>query len=290
MPVNADTLAYGPLDLSDREFEMFRALIFEKSGINLNEGKKELVRTRLGGRLRKGGFRSFMEYYKYVTQDVSESELVTLLDAISTNLTSFFREANHFNYLKKNVLPDVLLRKKTDPLKEIRAWSAGCSTGEEPYSISFILLETLESMPSMDVKLLATDLSTKVLAKAARGIYTAEQVKSVPKELLPRYFDIEHINDEKFYRVGQKARGIVQFKRFNLMTPTFPFKRKFDFIFCRNVMIYFDKPTQQTLINKFYNALAPGGHLLIGHSESLTGVQHRFKYVQPTIYRKQEQQ
>lgn len=276
----------GQVDLTDREFQLFRALIFEKSGITLNDGKKELVRTRLGSKLRKGGFGSFREYYNHVLDDRTGEELVTLLDAISTNLTSFFREANHFQYLRKNILPEIMGKKGHDSPKEIRAWSAGCSSGEEPYSLAFTLADMLHGDKSWVVKLLATDISTKVLARAARGAYTEEQVKTVPKEMASKFLDRVVEDGERLYKARPEIKGLIQFKRFNLMTPTFPFKRGFDFIFCRNVMIYFDKPTQQTLINKFYGALSEGGYLMIGHSESLTGVQHRFKYMQPTIYKK----
>ena len=272
--------------MTDREFQLFRSLIFEKSGITLNEGKKELVRTRLGSKLRKGGFGSFRDYYNHVLDDRTGEELVTLLDAISTNLTSFFREINHFHYLRKNIIPEIMERKKNDSAKEIRAWSAGCSSGEEPYSLAFTLADMLQNDRNWGVKLLATDISTKVLARAARGVYSEEQVKTVPKEMASKFFDRAVEDGDRLYKVRPEIKSLIQFKRFNLMTPTFPFKRGFDFIFCRNVMIYFDKPTQQTLINKYYGALSEGGYLMIGHSESLTGVQHRFKYMQPTIYRK----
>lgn len=281
-----DSRTSGAIDLTDREFQLLRALIFEKSGITLNDGKKELVRTRLGSKLRKGGFASFKDYYNYVVNDRTGEELVTLLDAISTNLTSFFREINHFNYLRKHIIPEVMERKRHDSPKEIRAWSAGCSSGEEPYSLAFTLSDILRGDRGWGVKLLATDLSTKVLARAAKGVYTGEQVKTVPKEMASKFLDRTAEDGDRLYRVRPEIREMIQFKRFNLMTPTFPFKRGFDFIFCRNVMIYFDKPTQQVLINKFYGSLSEGGYLLIGHSESLTGVQHRFKYMQPTIYKK----
>ncbi|MBF0634852.1 MAG: protein-glutamate O-methyltransferase [Nitrospinae bacterium] len=278
--------ATGPIDLTDREFQLFRSLIFEKSGITLNEGKKELVRTRLGSKIRKGGFGSFKDYYNHILDDRTGEELVTLLDAISTNLTSFFREINHFHYLRKNIIPEIMERKKNDSAREIRAWSAGCSSGEEPYSLAFTMADMLQNDRNWDVKLLATDISTKVLARAARGVYSEEQVKTVPKEMASKFFDRVVDDGDRLYKVRPEIKSLIQFKRFNLMTPTFPFRRGFDFIFCRNVMIYFDKPTQQTLINKYYGALSEGGYLMIGHSESLTGVQHRFKYMQPTIYRK----
>lgn len=279
----------GSVDLTDREFQLFRTLIFEKSGINLNEGKKELVRTRLGSRLRKGGFSTFKEYYNFVLEDRTGEELVSLLDAISTNLTSFFREINHFHYLRKVIIPEIVEKKKHGGAQELRAWSAGCSSGEEPYSIAFTVADVLDVHRGWDVKLLATDISTKVLARAANGVYREDQVKTVPKEMSTRFLERTLEDGERHYVVKPEIRSLIQFKRFNLMTPTFPFRRGFDFIFCRNVMIYFDKPTQQALINKFYGSLVDGGYLLIGHSESLTGVQHRFRYMQPTIYKKPHQ-
>jgi len=284
-----DSRAMGAIDLTDREFQLLRALIFEKSGITLNDGKKELVRTRLGSKLRKGGFESFKEYYNYVVEDSTGEELITLLDAISTNLTSFFREINHFSYLRNHIVPEIMGKKKGDSAKELRAWSAGCSSGEEPYSLAFTMTDILQGNKSWDVKLLATDISTKVLGRAARGVYTEEQVKTVPKDMASKFLEKTVEDGDRLYRVKPEIKRLIQFKRFNLMTPTFPFKRGFDFIFCRNVMIYFDKPTQQVLINKFFGSLVEGGYLLIGHSESLTGVQHRFKYMQPTIYKKPNQ-
>jgi chemotaxis protein methyltransferase CheR len=287
--MKSDSIASGPIDLSDREFQLFRALIFEKSGINLNDGKKELVRTRLGSKLRKGGYGSFRDYYNYVVEDRTGEELITLLDAISTNLTSFFREINHFSYLRNHIVPEIMEKKKNDSARQIRAWSAGCSSGEEPYSIAFTLTDIFQGTKGWDVKLLATDISTKVLARAASGVYTEDQAGTVPKDMASKFLDKTALDGDRMCRVRPEIKSMIQFKRFNLMTPSFPFRRGFDFIFCRNVMIYFDKPTQQTLVNKFFGALAEGGYLLIGHSESLTGVQHRFRYMQPTIYKRPHQ-
>jgi len=281
------TFVSGVADITDREFEMFKNLIFQKSGISLHEGKKELVRTRLSSRLRERGFNTYMEYYNYVRDDDTGTELISLLDAISTNLTSFFREINHFHFLAKTIIPEIVAKKRMSGSKEVRAWSAGCSSGEEPYSIAFTMMDHMETIQTWDVKILGTDLSTQVLEKAARGVYKETQLQTVPKNIIRKYFEpAPPDGDLKLYRVRDEVKRIIFFKRFNLMTPKFPFKRKFDFIFCRNVMIYFDKPTQQTLINKYYDTLAEGGYLLIGHSESLTGVSHKFKYVQPTIYQK----
>lgn len=287
----------GMLDtLSDSDFEHFRRLIYEQSGIALNDSKKELLRTRLRSRLEREGYRSYREYFDIVKADRTGDMLLPLLDDISTNLTSFFREVNHFNFLKK-ILPEWIERKQRAGEKSWRIWSAGCSTGEEPYTLVFTMLEMLGARAGgWDVKVLATDLSTEVLVRASQGLYDRDRMKDVPKAMQSAYFveEFAELTTKQGKRLGMRpcvrvipeVRNMITFKRLNLMTPQFPFKRQFDFIFCRNVMIYFDKPTQEILVNKFYQHLAPGGYLLIGHSESLTGLQHHFKYIQPTIYQK----
>lgn len=283
---NTGLLSHRSMSLSDREFKMFRELIFEKSGINLHDGKKELLRTRLGSRIRVKELSSFKDYYDLIKKDKTDNELMGLLDAISTNLTSFFREINHFHFLEKNIIPEILARGGESNNKVLRCWSAGCSSGEEPYTIVLSLLENSEVSGSWGIKMLATDISVEMLEKATRAVYAEEKIETVPKSMIRKYFVKGTKDKEGLYRVRQEISELVQFKRFNLMTKDFPFKHKFDFIFCRNVMIYFDKPTQEVLIAKFYDALAKGGYLLIGHSESLTGIQHQFKYMLPTIYKK----
>ncbi len=274
------------VELTTREFEMIRGYIYDKSGISLHDGKRELVRTRLGSRLRLLGMSSYREYFDYVQKDRSEQELVNMLDAISTNLTSFFREMNHFTFLEQKIVPE-LIRQRERGERELRAWSAGCSSGEEPYSIAFLLASRMRDINLNDIKILATDLSTRALGKAAKGLYNDEQVKTVPPDMRKRWLTnvVDEVGDKRS-QVAPEIRKLVKFNRFNLMTPRFPFRKTFSFIFCRNVMIYFDKPTQETLVNKYFDVLARGGYLFIGHSESLTGVKHGFRYVQPTIYQK----
>ncbi len=273
-------------DLTNNEFDMFRKLVFEKSGISLGDSKKELVRTRLSTRLRKGGFKTYKEYYKHVQEDKTGTEIIDLLDSISTNLTSFFREIGHFNFLIKTIIPEMVERKRANNETEIRVWSAGCSSGEEPYSLAFTLMDQLETIQTWDVRILASDLATTVLEQAAKGIYKEEKIKNIPKNTLRKYFQKGANESAGLYKVQQDVKNLIHFRRFNLNRDVFPFKKKFDFIFCRNVMIYFDKNTQGKLVDKYYDVLAQEGYLLIGHSESLTGVKHRFKYVQPTIYQK----
>jgi chemotaxis protein methyltransferase CheR len=270
--------------LTQADFEKFSRLVYEQSGISLHDGKKELIKARLSKRVRQGRFKSFRDYYQYVVQDDSGEELVFLLDSISTNLTSFFREPSHFDYLKNELLPRwKTARKGSDP--QIRVWSAGCSSGEEVYSLAITLQEGLEHPEQWKIKILATDLSTKVLKKAMAGIYEQDRIRKIPMPLIKKYFLKGDHQWREYVKVKNRLKDPVEFKRFNLMEP-FPFKEPFDCIFCRNVMIYFDKKTQETLVNRFYQCLEPEGVLFIGHSESLTGIPHPFKYVKPAIYKK----
>lgn len=270
-------------ELSDRDFRRFSVLVYEKCGINLHDGKKELVRARLAKRLREGNFKDFKTYYRFVAEEESGNELVRMLDAISTNLTSFFREKKHFDFLKETVFPSYVVNKRNS--RKLRFWSAGCSSGEEPYSLAIWLLEYFNESLPFDVKILATDISTKVLALAQRGVYTSKRLANMPILFPGKYFQQGYSSQKGNFRVKQSLRELIEFKRFNLMSPFF-FKEVFNVIFCRNVMIYFDKKTQQALVDKFYESLSHGGYLFVGHSESLTGIRRKFEYVMPSIYRK----
>ena len=274
-------------DLSDKEFELFRKLIYDHSGIALNETKKELLRTRLRKRLVRDGYTTYKDYYDDVLNDSSGRMMVPLLDDISTNLTSFFREINHFHLLDKT-MPDWIAEKEKAGDKVFRAWSAGCSTGEEPYSLMFTLLSHLgDKIPPWNIKFLATDLNTEVLTKASNGIYPKERLANVPAPFMKAY--VENYGEDRgkqMVRIKDEVRNFITYRRLNLMRPRFPFKHKFDFIFCRNVMIYFDKETQEALVQKYSSHLRSGGYLFIGHSESLTGLNHDLSYVIPTVYKK----
>lgn len=274
-------------DLTESDFNLFRNLIYEQSGISLNPSKKELLRTRLRARLEREQFKSYRDYYKFVVDDKTGKALVPLLDDISTNLTSFYRESNHFDYLNK-ILPDWIKRKKKEGDNIFRIWSAGCSTGEEPYTIAFTMMPHLaDSAANISLKILATDLSTDVLRKASEGVYRLDRIGDVPANIRKNYFVNDNIvKNQKMVRVHSDVRALITFRRFNLMSNQFPFKNQFDFIFCRNVMIYFDKPTQETLVAKHYRFLKPGGYLFIGHSESLTTVKNSYNYIMPTVYQK----
>ena len=266
-------------ELTEAQFNAISSLVKSLAGINLTEAKKELVRARLTKRLRKLGLATFDDYVEYLQNDTTGAELVAMLDVLSTNTTYFFREAKHFEWLRQEVLPRLAARRR------VRIWSAGCSSGEEPYSIAIVLLEAIPDLADWDAAILATDLSTEVLARARQGIYPASRLREVPPMLLGRHFTLVATKPERTYRVNDPVRRLVHFARLNLMGQ-WPMKGPFDVIFCRNVMIYFDRPTRQDLIARFYSILAPGGILFIGHSESLTGIDHSFRYVLPTVYRK----
>ncbi|MEA3414691.1 MAG: protein-glutamate O-methyltransferase [Thermodesulfobacteriota bacterium] len=271
-------------ELRDIDFEKISRLVYEKSGINLHAGKKELVKARLGKRLREGNFKSFADYYRYVTTEMGINELITMIDSISTNLTSFFREETHFRKLRE-VIPALIETSGNGcSVPGLKIWSAGCSTGEEPYSLAIILKEIIKDR-NCKPKILATDISTRTLRIAVAGVYSKEKIKKIPPLLLRKYFQIGQGRWDGHYRVKKELKDSVEFMRFNLMEIP-AFNDPFDIIFCRNVMIYFDKKTQDGLVNRFYDSLKKGGYFFVGHSESLTGLTHRFKYVEPSVYRK----
>ncbi len=271
--------------VTERDFQRISEIVHRHCGINLHDGKKELVRARIAKRLRLSGLRTASEYLDHVFADPTGREFTCLIDSMSTNLTSFFRESGHFDYLTQTHLPQLLQRKRKAGIGRIRAWSAGCSTGEEPYTLALTLLNATGEAGGWDIKLLATDISTQVLERAKAGFYDKSRVAAVPAALKSKYMVPARSGDVAGFQVAPVVRNMVQFAYLNLMEP-WPFSGPFDFIFCRNVMIYFDKPTQERLVNRFWEHLDKGGLLFTGHSESLTGVKHQFGYVQPTIYQK----
>ncbi|MDI6686610.1 MAG: protein-glutamate O-methyltransferase CheR [Desulfobacterales bacterium] len=271
-------------ELRDIDFEKISRLIYEHSGINLQENKKELVKARLSKRLREGKFKSFSDYYRYVTTEKGINELVIMIDSISTNLTSFFRENSHFNKLYEIVPKMIKATCNERNIPKLRIWSAGCSTGEEPYSLAIAALEIF-GKKNCDLRILGTDISTRTLKTAVAGVYPKEKTKNIPDSLLKKYFQIGQKNWSGYYRVKNELKDVITFRRFNLMEKP-SFNNTFDIIFCRNVMIYFDKETQKSLVERFYDCLKKGGYFFAGHSESLTGLRHQFKYVEPSVYRK----
>ena len=265
--------------LSAQEFKSVSELMYDISGVNLTPGKEGLVESRLASRLRALNLQTYTEYLSYVRDDRQRAELTILVDLLTTNKTSFFREVAHFEYLKEHVLPELAQRRGA------RFWCAGCSTGEEPYTLAMVLAEEWNEPLLSRVKILATDLSTRVLARAAAAEYDEAAIGDMQRDRVRRHFDrSEHAGTVR-YIVKERLRRLVHTARLNLMGQ-WPMNGPFDVIMCRNVMIYFDAATQERLVNRFYDLLAPGGSLLVGHSESLTALSHGFTPIQPATYRK----
>jgi chemotaxis protein methyltransferase CheR len=268
--------------LSPGEFRKISELAFRNCGIELGDGKHQLVQARLGKIIRQGNFGSFDAYYRHVVADRTGQELVALLDVLTTNFTSFLREAAHFEFLRNTILPALGESQKAG---SIRIWSAACSTGEEPFTIAFSLLEELGMTTAWRIRILASDLSTRVLEKAVQATYPSERFSTCPPDWPRKYLLRGSGQWEGWYRVKPEVRQLVEFRRLNLMEPLRP-AHLFHVIFCRNVMIYFDKHTQGHLVNRLAACLEPGGYLFIGHSESLTGITHPYEHIKPAIYRK----
>ena len=270
------------IPISAKEFSQLANLIKSNFGVNLGEEKKSLLVGRLHSVLAQKNFTSFSEYYDYVVSDKSGDAIVTLIDKLTTNHTYFMRETDHFHYFRDRVLPYL---EKVEISKDLRIWSAGCSTGEEPYTLAMIMADYFgSSKVSWETKILATDISTKVLESATKGIYLNEQIAPLPVNWQQKY--LKKIDSEKNMMVD-KIKNEIIFRVFNLMKPVFPFKKRFQVIFCRNVMIYFDAATKRDLVNKFYEHMEPGGYLFIGHSESLNREETHYRYIQPSVYRKE---
>mgnify|MGYP000912662034 CR=1 FL=1 len=263
--------------MTDKQYDTLSQLVYRHGGIHLGDNKKELVHARLNKILRKRGIEDFEHYINILKNDSSGDEVVSLLDAISTNVTHFFREKAHFDFLVETF-------KQAGVTGGLRIWSAGCSSGEEPYTIAITLLENFPN-PRGEHFILATDLSTKVLSRAVTGVYPEKVISNIDHSLLKKYFLKGKNDNEGKVKLRKEVIKMVTFRRLNLIEP-FRFDDKFDVIFCRNVMIYFDTETRQSITDKYYEALKPGGYLIIGHSESMNAFKHRFKYIKPTVYRK----
>ncbi len=269
------------LKITDQEFNLLAAFIKKQCGIHLSSGKKALLTGRLNAILVSMGMSSYMDYYKYLIQSEDTTALSQLIDRITTNHTYFMRESDHFHYFHNTVLSYL---KKIAIDRDLRIWCAASSTGEEPYTLAIIINEFLkDEWLQWDKKILATDISLNVLRAAEIGIYESYKVEKLPKLWLLNYFE-QVAHDQ--YKIKQKLKEQVIFRRFNLQESVYPFKKKLHTIFCRNVMIYFDKETKERLIHKFYDCLEYGGYLFIGHSESIEKDTSPFVYIQPAVYRK----
>ncbi len=265
--------------LTDSEFEYISGYLKQNFGINLTK-KKTLIESRMASTIAEKGFTSYTDYFQFVLNDKSKKEMSLLISKLTTNHTYFYREEEHFRFFQTVLLPEF---EKNNRDREIRIWSAGCSSGEEPYTLAMVIADYFgASKPQWKTKIFATDISLKVLDKAQKGIYTEDSLQNVPTVWKTKYFDPV---DEKNYQVKQAIRDEVVFKQLNLMD-NFVFAKKFDLILCRNVMIYFDLPTKQKLVEKYYNTTKTGGYLFIGHAETISRESSKFKYIMPAIYYK----
>jgi chemotaxis protein methyltransferase CheR len=277
----SDSAQYGP-QLGDAEFDFIRHVVGENAGIVLGPNKRQLVQGRLARRLRELALPSYESYCEYL-RDAGPEELVGLINAITTNVTSFYRENHHFEALSSYMLPEAM--KRNSASRRIRIWSAGCSTGEEPHCLAMVAAEVLPSSPRYDFKILATDIDSDVVAAATAGIYPIDRMSTVSPERLKRFFQKGSGQHEGCAVAKQDLKSMITFRALNLLH-TWPMKGPFDVIFCRNVMIYFDQPTREKLVNRFSEMLVPGGYLCIGHSESIHAGSAPFKLVGKTIYRR----
>ncbi|MDY6935461.1 MAG: CheR family methyltransferase [Spirochaetota bacterium] len=271
----------GTWNLKDEEFELFRDLIYREAGINLTEVKKALVQSRLMKRLRLLKLNDYQEYFNFLLNNYEE-EKINLINCITTNKTNFYREPKHFDFIRDVALPKFEKNNKG----RIRIWSAGCSTGEEPYTIAITVYEYFKGRKMPDVKILATDIDTEVLKKGELGIYKSDVLNDVDSTILKKYFLKGRNENEGHYRVMDKLKDIVYFRRLNLLDKVFPMRGKFDIIFCRNVVIYFDQETRKDLISRFIRYLNGDGYFFAGHSETLTGVTDQLHLIGHTIYGK----
>ncbi len=269
---------------TERELARIIRFVRDRSGICLHDGKRALIVARLQKRMRSGGFLSFSDYLERVEADGSGEELTTLLDSIATNHTAFFREAQHFEFLARTVLPGLLARAAE---REILGWSAACSTGEEPYTIAMTLLQAAPDLASRRFRLLASDLSTKALKTARAGVYPMERVADLSAETLRRFFEKGMRDQDGLVRIRPEIRRLVDYQALNLIAFD-DLRMRFDFIFCRNVMIYFDRDVQQRVVSSLEAHLAPGGYLFVAHAESLNGIRHALQWVAPAIYRRKD--
>jgi chemotaxis protein methyltransferase CheR len=269
------------ITLTPQELAEISGYIKEHYGVNL-EKKSTLIEGRLGLHLTSLGFTTYGAYFDFVRKDETGREMADLINRLTTNHTYFMRESDHFDFFIGEVMPWI---ESLSGIHDLRIWCAGCSTGEEPYGLSIYLLDYLALRGirgSWDSVMLASDISEKVLAEASDGVYTAENLSAMSRDRIQKYF--EPLDDDR-YRVTKQLRNNVAFRKINLLQPFVP-KKPYHTIFCRNVMIYFDTETKIDLVNRFYDALLPGGYLFIGHSESLTTFEHHFQYIKPSVYRK----
>lgn len=282
--MNPTSSAY---EITKNEFDKLSKLVYTEIGIHLADHKMMLVRSRLSKRLRVLGLSTFDAYLKHLEQDNSGEEMIMLINEISTNVTSFFREPSQWDFLEKE-----LKRYEKEKKRTLRIWSSACSSGQEPYTIAIFLLSTLANPREWDIKILASDISQNILEKAMAGIYSSQEIGALPKSMLVKFFDKKVLNkrgeNETFYEIKPFVKEMVTFRSFNLVYGSYAkIPPKFDMIFCRNVMIYFDKETKNSVVQKLLSKILKEGYFFIGHSESLVSMKDQsLKLVQPSIYQK----
>lgn len=277
----------GIVEINEAEFRKVAALVYQQFGINLTEKKISLVQGRLNKVLRRKGYESFKEYFAALEQDASGIMLAELVDAISTNHTYFFREAAHFEILEQQLFDLIQSEYLNGSPAQLRIWCAGCATGEEAYTLAMLVREhfpDLAKKPNHPV-ILATDISTEALATAQKGVYEEARLHTVSETLRSKYF---RYDGQGNYQAGEELKNLLLFRRLNFMEEQFPLKNRFHIVFCRNVMIYFDAPTKETLISKFHRHLVPGGFFFIGHSETIPRASSEFRFLAPAAYQRRD--
>ncbi|SNB44791.1 protein-glutamate O-methyltransferase CheR [Geobacter sp. DSM 9736] len=276
----------GSITLTRDDFSRLSEFIYKECGIKMPPAKKTMLEARLQKRLRVLGMPTFKKYCDYLfSSEGMQQELVQMIDLVTTNKTDFFREPDHFDYLTNHVLPK-WMEERGGNGRRLMIWSAGCSTGEEPYTLAMVLEEFAENWPGFSYQLLATDISTRVLEKAKTAIYDEERVIPVPMPLKRKYLLRSKDRAAGLVRIVPELRSKVSFRRLNFMDSSFGIREHIDIIFCRNVIIYFDRPTQKNLLSRFIDQMHPGGYLFMGHSETLNGLDLPLLAVHPTVYRK----
>jgi chemotaxis protein methyltransferase CheR len=271
--------------ISRADFGRLRSLIYAQSGINLNVDKKTMLELRIKRRLKHLNLASFSEYCEYLFgRQGQKDEMVHFLDVVTTNKTDFFREPEHFEYLVRSALPELFARNRRE--RQLLVWGAGCSTGEEPYTLAMIMNEFAQSHPGFQFRVLATDIATTVLAKASLGIYTSDVVRPVPQDLRRKYLMRSRDRSSNLLRVVPELRRMIEFRRLNFKDADYGLAEKADIIFCRNVIIYFDRQTQEQILRRLAQNLLPGGYCFVGHSEALHGMDLPLAPIGPALYRR----
>jgi chemotaxis protein methyltransferase CheR len=273
------------ITIGDREFILFKKLIENQAGIFLAPAKTALLEARLGKRIRELGLMSFSAYYAYLIDDHSGQELITMLDKITTNETQFFREGRQFEFLSQLLVHDWTAQAEAGFRdRHVRVWSAGCATGEEPYSLAMVLWQHLPPVNGWEIEILATDISTRALDRAQQGIWPIEKANEIPSEYLKRFMLKGTGKQDGKMKAGPEIRSIIRFERLNLNEETYPVTSRFDLILCRNVLIYFEAARRAKIVDRLLEHLAPAGFFFVGHAERLNGLTNKVVSILPTIY------